>query len=73
MTIRFEGMHRDKLRIIYKSEVDGFQTDTIYDDEYCLQVYMWNTPTIEKYLNQGMFPVHSRARALFHFLTALEV
>ena len=35
MTIRFKGIHKDKLKFIYKSEGDGFQADTLCDDGYC--------------------------------------
>ena len=44
MTMRFKGKHRDKLRITYKKEGDGFQADALCDDGYILQVHMRNDP-----------------------------
>ena len=39
MTMRFKGMHRDKLRITFKAEGDGFMADALCDDGYCYQIY----------------------------------
>ena len=44
MTMSFKGNHRDKLRITYKDEGDGFQDNALCDGGYCYQVYMWNDP-----------------------------
>ena len=68
MTMRFKGHHRDKLRITYKAEGDGFQADDICDEGYFYQVYMWNEPARMKYLKQGISPIHSRTMALFDYL-----
>ena len=48
MTMQFKGMYKDKLRITYKSERDGFQADAFCDDECCYQVYMRNNPAPQK-------------------------
>ena len=61
-------MHKDKFRITYKSEGDGFQADALCDDGYCYQVYMRNDPAPPKYLKQGLSPLHSRTMALFDSL-----
>ena len=68
MTMRFQGMHRDKRRITYKNEGDGFQADALCDDGYCYQIYMRNDPAPKKYLKQGLSPLHSRTMALFDSL-----
>ena len=65
LTMRFKGMFKDKLRITYKSERDGFQADVLCDDRYCYQVYMKNDPAPPKYLKQGLSPLHSRTMAFF--------
>ena len=68
MNIRLKGHNLYKLRITYKSEGDGFQTDTLCDDGYFYQVYMQNEPSPKKYLKQGLSPLHYRTMALFHSL-----
>ena len=40
MTMRFKGHHRDKLRITYKAEGNGFQANALCDDGYCYQMYV---------------------------------
>ena len=68
MTMRFKGKHKDKRRITYKAEGDGFQSDALCDDGYCYQIYMRNDPAPKKYLKQGLSPLHSRTMALFDSL-----
>ena len=68
MTMRFKGKHKDKLRITYKKEGDGFQADALYDDGYTLQVYMRNDPAPKKYLSKGLSPLHTRVMSLFDVL-----
>ena len=65
MTMRFKGQHKDKQRITYKAEGDGFQADALCDEGFTYQVYMRNDPAPKKYLKQGMSPLHSRVMALF--------
>ena len=65
MTMRFQVQHKDKRRITYKAEVDGFQADALCDDGFIYQVYMRNDPKTKKYLKQGLSPIHSRVMALF--------
>ena len=64
MTIGFQGMHRDKKRITYKTEGDGFQCDALCDNGFTYQVYFRNHPAPEKYLQIGMSLLHSRVLAL---------
>ena len=68
MTMRFKGKHKDKLRITYKKEGDGFQADALCDDGFTLQVHMRNDPAPKKYLRQGLSPLHSRVMSLFDVL-----
>jgi hypothetical protein len=68
MTMRFKGKHKDKRRITYKAEGDGFQADALCDNGYTYQVYMRNDPAPSKYLKQGLSPLHSRTMALFDSL-----
>ena len=50
MTTRFQGQHKNKQRITYKAEGDGFQADTLCDKGFMYQVYMRNDPVPNKYL-----------------------
>ncbi|GFH49623.1 hypothetical protein CTEN210_06099 [Chaetoceros tenuissimus] len=68
MTMRFKGKHKDKRRITYKREGDGFQADALCEDGFTIQVYMRNHPAPKKYLKQGASPLHSRVLALFDVL-----
>jgi hypothetical protein len=44
MTIGFQGSHKDKRRITYKAEGDGFQCDALCQEGYCYQHYFRNDP-----------------------------
>ena len=68
MTMRFKGKHKDKLRITYKKEGDGFQADALCDDGFTLQVHMSNDPAPKKYLKHGLSPLHARVMSLFDVL-----
>ena len=65
MTMGFKGQHRDKRRINYKAEGDGFQADALCQDGFTYQVYMRNDRAPAKYLKNGLSPLHSRVMALF--------
>jgi hypothetical protein len=65
MTLRFKGQHKDKRRITYKAEGDGFQCDALCQEGYCYQHYFRNDPAPKKYINQGLSPLHSRCMWLF--------
>lgn len=62
MTIGFKGKHRDKKRITYKAEGDGFQADALCDDRYTLQVFPRNDPAPREYIKKGLSPLHSRVK-----------
>ena len=38
MTMQFQGCHKDKKRITYKAEGDGFQCDALADKGYLLPI-----------------------------------
>jgi len=42
--IGFQGPHQDKLKIDYKNEGDGFQTDSLCSDGYTWTFYFHNQP-----------------------------
>ena len=52
MIMGFKGQHRDKRRITYKKEGDGFQANVLFQDEITYQVFMKNDHTPEKYLKK---------------------
>ena len=55
MKIGFQGMHADKKRITYKSEVDGFQADALCEDGFCFQFYFRNDPEDVEYTKTVLF------------------
>ena len=63
-----KGTHRDVLRITYKNEGDGFQTDALCQIGFCYQHYMRNKPAPTKYLSKRYSPLHSRVLCLFDSL-----
>ena len=64
-TIGFQGNHKDKKRITYKAEGDGFQADALCEDGFTFQFYYRNEPAPVKYLRQNLSPLHARVMALF--------
>jgi hypothetical protein len=64
-TIGFQGNHRDKRRITYKAEGDGFQCDAICQNGFTYTFYFRNQPAPKKYLDQGLSPLHSRIMGMF--------
>jgi hypothetical protein len=68
MTIGFQGSHKDKRRITYKAEGDGFQCDALCQEGYCYQHYFRNDPAPKKYLNLKLSPLHARVMWLFDSL-----
>ena len=63
--MRFQGQNKDKQRITYKADGDGFQADILCDEGFTYQFYMRNDPAPKKYHKKGMLPLHSRVMALF--------
>ena len=68
ITLGFKGKNKDKLRITYNNEGDGFQADSLRKEGYTYQVYMRNNPAPLKYLKQGLSPLHLRFMNLFDSL-----
>ena len=68
MTIGFQGSHKDKRRITYKAEGDGFQCDALCQEGYCYQHYFRNDPAPRKYLSLKLSPLHARVMSLFDSL-----
>jgi Transposase IS4 len=67
-TIGFQGNHKDKLRITYKAEGDGFQCDALCQEGYTYTFYYRNQPAPKKYLDQDLSPLHSRVMYMFDSL-----
>jgi len=67
-TMGFQGRCSDKKRINFKNEGDGFQNDAICDNGFTYAVYFRNEPAPQKYLKQGLSPLHARVMALFDAL-----
>jgi hypothetical protein len=67
-TIGFQGHHKDKLRITYKAEGDGFQCDAMCQDGFTFAFYFRNQPAPKKWLDQKLSPLHSRVMWLFDCL-----
>ena len=65
MTMGFKGQHKDKKRITYKAEGDGFQADALCQDGFTYQIHMRNDRAPTKYLKQGLSPLHARVMGLF--------
>jgi hypothetical protein len=66
--IGFTGNHKDKQRINYKKEGDGFLADSICKEGYTYSFFFRNQPAPAHYLNQGFSPTHSRVLFLFDTL-----
>jgi hypothetical protein len=67
-TIGFQGNHKDKRRITYKAEGDGFQCDALCQDGFTYQFYFRNEPAPPRWKRLGLSPLHSRVMALFDTL-----
>jgi hypothetical protein len=69
MAIRFQGSYKDKKRITYKAEGDGFQCDALCQEGFCYQHYFRNDPAPKKYLALGLsLLLHARVMWLFDSL-----
>ena len=67
-TVRFQGNHRDKQRITYKKEGNGFLADTICGDGYTYSFYFCHQPiSLPAHLTTKykLSPLHLRCEALF--------
>jgi len=64
-TIGFQGRHSDKMRITFKRAGDGFQCDVLCENGFTFAAYFRNVPAPDKYIKQGLSPLHARAMWLF--------
>jgi hypothetical protein len=67
-TIGFQGNHKDKLRITYKAEGDGFQCDALCQEGYTYTFYYRNQPAPKHYLDKHLSPLHARVMYMFDSL-----
>ena len=65
MTMVLKGQHKDKNRITYKAEGDGFQSDALCREGYTYHIWMRNDHAPSKHLKQGLSPLHSHVMGLF--------
>ena len=63
-TIGFQGQHKDKQRISYKKEGDGFLADALSSDGYTYSFYFRHQPPPTKY-TPSFSPLGARVLALF--------
>ena len=64
-TIGFQGHHRDKQRITYKKEGDGFLTDCICSDGYTYCFHFRHQEASSKIMQEfGCSPLHARVLGL---------
>ena len=64
-TIGFQGNHRDKQRITYKKEGDGFLADTICSDGYTYAFHFRHQPASPKIMEGAKCsPLHARVLGL---------
>jgi len=64
-TIGFQGRHGDKMRITFKRAGDGFQCDVLCENGFTFAAYFRNVPPPDKYIKQGLSPLHARVMWLF--------
>jgi hypothetical protein len=62
--IGFQGKHKDKKRITYKAEGDGFQNDALCQDGYTYQFYFRNKLEPTYWKKKGLSPFY-RVMALY--------
>ena len=63
-TIGFQGHHKDKLRVTYKTEGDGFMADCICSDGYTYNFHFRHQPPSQKLMRQGLSGLHARVVGL---------
>jgi hypothetical protein len=64
-TMGFQGKYKDKRRITYKKEGDGFQVDVLAQDGWMHQVFLIIEPAPKEYLQMGLNPPHAHVLWLF--------
>ena len=68
-TIGFQGHHKDKQRITYKKEGDGFLADCICSDGYTYTFFFRHQPPSQKIIHEfKCSPLHARVIGLIHQL-----
>ena len=61
-TMGCKGRHSDIMRINYKKEGDGFQSDALGSDGYTYTFFFRNKPAPQTYLDKDLCPLHVRVR-----------
>ena len=69
-TIGFQGKHKDKLKISFKNEGDGFMADALCSDGYTYNFHFRHQAPSQKFIKQGLSPLHSRVCGLISQLPA---
>ena len=68
-TIGFQGNHKDKQRMTYKKEGDGFLADCICSDGYTYSFFFRHQPSSQKIMAEyKCSPLHARVIGLIHQL-----
>lgn len=63
-TVGFQGNHKDKMRITYKKEGDGFMADCICCDGYTFNFHFRHQAASQNLIRQGLSPLHARVAGL---------
>ena len=68
MDMCFKGHHTGKIRMTYKPEGYGLQTDAIFQKGYTYQIFMFNVPVSKTYLSKSLYTLDDRVMALLDML-----
>ena len=66
MTTNFKGNNSYQIRMTYKGEGDGLQTDAIFQKGHTYQSFMCTDPVLKTYLSKILSPLHYILMALFY-------
>jgi hypothetical protein len=66
--VGFTGNCQEKQRINYKDVGDGFLANSIFQDGYTWNFYIWIDPPPKHYIDQGYSPTHAHIMFLFDWL-----
>jgi hypothetical protein len=67
-TIGFQGNQKEKLWITCKAEGDGFQCDSLCQQDYTYTFYYQNQPPPKYYLDNHLSPLYARVMFMFDSL-----